>query len=1022
MSLGAVKYDRVVSSDDDSSVAKLSRWIKPGSSVLECGPATGIMTKILRNELSCLLTAIEIDKEAAELAKPYCDKMIIGNLETLNLDEQLENEKFDYVILADVLEHLLDPLATLIKLKQFLTSTGEVLVSIPNISHAVILGELIQGKFDYQNDGLLDNTHLKFFTRKSFKELCKNAKFTIAEWNRTVRVPSATEFAVSFQQLPENVKSLFQSYPDHDTYQFLARLSQSQNTKEAEHNVDNELKINQAFLNFKNPSTYFSANNSFSEENADHKLIQDNGEELNLTFSLPIGTKNIRFDAVDSKESFALISMDVRDLEHNLLWNWNLENDTGENYLCQNISYLRTTKSVLNFPINNDPQIHISLNKPTDSESKFSVVISFNIAKYLTDYVTEITNSIDSKQKMLDEYYLANVSLREDLENKNSILKKYEEEAMYAEQAKNNLNETISILNIKYAAHENLSKTVNILTNDNYALTNRVNHLHEMLNIIWASKSWKITRPVRAVGLLARSARGIIRKSKLILLDKIKKSSHKNYTLFKYLVKNDFLNDEEHFQIWSSHQKEADLNKKFKIKPKISIILPVYKTSLNWLKECIFSVINQSYDNWELCIADDFSNDPGIRSVLSTFAASDSRIKVIYRTENGHIAECSQSALDAASGEFISLLDHDDVLHKDALYWVVDKINELPEIDFIYSNENKLSENGVLGKPAFKPEWSPEYFLSFMYTGHLATYRTALVRKAGGFKKGTEGSQDYDLTLRISQLTNKITHIPKILYHWREHPESIALNLHCKDYAFDAAKQSLLSHVNTISQNPVEIANSLYKGIYKLSSNKEFKSERHSYDSDTPPAKLLKFFKDTAANSSTEYLLFHRSDCVLPENFNDILCAPLNIKDVCSASPVLIHENKVLSCGYGIYNQHLLPILSDSLTQTAGFGARLAAMHNNTVITLDCFMMNHSFFKQILNNVNSASDFANLAIAISNEILKNGKRIVCIPEKVTLPDSKLMVPSTKLSKAYKDYTDPYLPKHIDFTSQDCKYI
>ena len=192
-----------------------------------------------------------------------------------------------------------------------------------------------------------------------------------------------------------------------------------------------------------------------------------------------------------------------------------------------------------------------------------------------------------------------------------------------------------------------------------------------------------------------------------------------------------------------------------------------------------------------MCIADDASTDPTVRKVLEEYRARDPRIRVVFRQENGHISASSNSALDMAMGEFIALLDHDDEIAEDALYENAALLNEHPDADMIYSDEDKMTEEGKRHSPFFKPDWSPDTFLSQMYTCHLGVYRTEIVRSIGGFRCGFEGSQDYDLVLRLTERTQKIYHIPKVLYHWRSIPGSTALAPESKDYAHKAGLKAL---------------------------------------------------------------------------------------------------------------------------------------------------------------------------------------------------------------------------------------
>jgi GT2 family glycosyltransferase len=240
-------------------------------------------------------------------------------------------------------------------------------------------------------------------------------------------------------------------------------------------------------------------------------------------------------------------------------------------------------------------------------------------------------------------------------------------------------------------------------------------------------------------------------------------------------------------------QKMKSTGATFKYQPRISIIMPVYNTPETFLREAIQSVLEQIYPHWELCMADDASTHTDIKPILQEYQAKDHRIKVKFRTTNGHISATSNSALELATGEYIALLDHDDILTPDALYEVVSLLNQHPEADMIYSDEDKLDENHQLTSPFFKPDWCPDSFLSRMYTCHFGVYRRKLVNQINGFRVGYEGSQDYDLVLRFTEKTDKIFHIPKILYHWREHSNSAASGTTAKPYAYQAAKKALLT-------------------------------------------------------------------------------------------------------------------------------------------------------------------------------------------------------------------------------------
>ncbi|MGA2605169.1 MAG: glycosyltransferase [Verrucomicrobiia bacterium] len=209
-------------------------------------------------------------------------------------------------------------------------------------------------------------------------------------------------------------------------------------------------------------------------------------------------------------------------------------------------------------------------------------------------------------------------------------------------------------------------------------------------------------------------------------------------------------------------------------RPLISVVTAVYNTPLQVLRETIQSVLDQTYNKWELCLADGNSDKPGVREVLKEFEKNNRQVRVVFLDRNEGIANNTNAALRLAKGEFIALLDHDDALAPFALFEIVKALNANPALDMIYSDEDKVDGEGNRYEPFFKPDWSPDLLFSFMYTGHLSVYRKKLVDELGGFRSQFDFSQDYDLALRVVERTNAIAHIHKILYHWRSIPGSAA--------------------------------------------------------------------------------------------------------------------------------------------------------------------------------------------------------------------------------------------------------
>lgn len=272
------------------------------------------------------------------------------------------------------------------------------------------------------------------------------------------------------------------------------------------------------------------------------------------------------------------------------------------------------------------------------------------------------------------------------------------------------------------------------------------------------------------------------------------------------------------------HNEYPERQEKLAYKPMFSVVIPVYNTITQQLRECIDSVITQSYDNFELILIDDHSSWENVISVLKSYEGN-KNIHVIYRTENGHISVATNSGIAIAQGEFIAFMDCDDIIEQNALYEMAKKLNENPQLDFIYSDEDKITEDGKIRHlPFFKPDWSPDLFMCMMYTNHLAIYRTSIVKEIGGLRSAYNGSQDYDFTLRFMEKSNnqKVGHISKILYHWRERKESAAYAISSKNYASDAAKYAKEDWIrrNNVQANLEYIPGmSQYYIVYKVVGN-----------------------------------------------------------------------------------------------------------------------------------------------------------------------------------------------------------
>jgi glycosyltransferase involved in cell wall biosynthesis/LmbE family N-acetylglucosaminyl deacetylase len=347
--------------------------------------------------------------------------------------------------------------------------------------------------------------------------------------------------------------------------------------------------------------------------------------------------------------------------------------------------------------------------------------------------------------------------------------------------------------------------------------TQALGELRKEHDLVLNSTSWYLTRPLRTANQCRRNLGAALEANENVELSKKAYSVLKTRglgTFLRYMhkyivhgkgyfevaggqshVRSDTSNEtpsKDAYDLWIEKNEKWDEKKirkeidTFGYTPRISILTPVYNVDPRWLDRCIESVRSQYYENWELCLHDDASGNPDTVNCLKKWNGRDERIKVSFGDRNGGISEATNQAFSLTTGEFVALLDNDDELSPAALFEVVKTLNEDRDLDLIYSDEDRIAGNQEgdemkRSNPFFKPDWSPHLLFACMYTGHLSVYRRTLVDGAGRFRSPYDFSQDYDLALRITERTERIRHIPKVLYHWREVPGSAAAG--GKDYA-----------------------------------------------------------------------------------------------------------------------------------------------------------------------------------------------------------------------------------------------
>lgn len=484
--------------------------------------------------------------------------------------------------------------------------------------------------------------------------------------------------------------------------------------------------------------------------------------------------------------------------------------------------------------------------------------------------------------------------------------------------------------------------------------------------------------------------------------------------------------------------------------PLISILLPAYNTPESYLRECIESIIVQSYPKWELCIADDNSSDKSVVRIIDEYIKKDKRIKLVKRPKNGHISKATNSALEIAKGDFVSLMDHDDILWPNALYETIVAIRNNPSVDLIYSDEDKIDGTGKLHSyPFLKPDFSPEFLESCNYITHFSTIRRTLMNEIGGFRAGYEGAQDWDLFIRIGEKTNHIIHLPKILYSWRIHENSTASDTDAKPYVYEAQRKLLEDHIErqgkqgqvvtgiikqhrTIKYVPQDgsllsvvitpantdkvqrIIDTIAKSNPGAKYEAIFTNSKHDQEYFTPKLKEAANVrvvnnKDLAATiTGTSVMVINDEVLSLSDDWARLALADTQINNVGFVYPVLLKEDLAtirsagLGLGYGptgtLNMLEDMPLQDDHYTR----GLYAKSRRNVSAGADSVYVISKAFYTKYLKDAQTSVDAAVRS-------LKDGYRHVYTPY---IQVSTMNTPNYIDSPRYVGYTDTYLNENF----------
>lgn len=407
----------------------------------------------------------------------------------------------------------------------------------------------------------------------------------------------------------------------------------------------------------------------------------------------------------------------------------------------------------------------------------------------------------------------------------------------------------------------------------------------------------------------------------------------------------------------------------WKQRPLLSVVTPVFNTAPDYLAECIYSVQTQAYPHWEMCLVDDGSDNPATIACLEQLVKDDPRLHLHSLSENQGICHATNQALAMARGEYVVFLDHDDRLAPDALYEVVKLLRKYPTTDIVYSDRDMLSPNNKRFMHLFKPDWSPETLLSGNYLFHLLVYRRDLLEKLGGVRVGKEGSQDYDLILRAAELQPQVRHLAKVLYHWRQHEQSVALEHNAKDYAYQAGIAALEEALERRSLTAdVSENKELWRGHYQVRLQV---SESKSY-------KILQL-NNLEQACEADYLVILGQVDYDQESITELI-SWLEIEDVgIVTGKVIDQQGKFIHAGLvQSHNGIPLALYEGFPENTPSYMAITGIVHNVSIPHPNCCVIRRSLWQQ-LGGLNTDYSGAYAILDFALRALTSGKRIVYTP-------------------------------------------
>lgn len=802
--------------DERLTPVKIIKLVGEGRRVLELGAASGHMSRVLKEKCGCAVVGVEIDPRWAEEARPYCERVIVGDLEQLDFAEALGEDRFDVILCADVLEHLRDPWRVLAEVRTYLKPGGEVVISVPNAAFHGLLAELCDGKFSYRPKGMLDETHLRFFTRHELELLVLSSGLIPDAWDQVLLGAEHSEFAQAWEKLTPQAQQALRTTPDGEIYQLILRAHvpakgdwdgylrvwEDRAALEARRRVEMEGSLAAREGEIAAMKQHIAAleqevaarGNAIREKAQALREREGKSEAERTEFDRYVQRLWASLTSLRSKEmltaqALARQSAVTQSLRQQLAVK-DAESAGLAVRFAEQENNLRGVLGSRSWRITGPLRALIRLLRGGEEIAVPSSVPFVAQPAMVESSLPAVRSPLDGLKCTTYQEFLACFRPCDDLTDEVRWAMRAQIDAMKLQP---DIAVRFSLLGLDDELFQRAFDAVRYQLYPRWELYVVDGEFASKAQLAAVREAMAGDGRIRlllekspSLGKEVTPPRDIERDFTYVLTPATIPAELTFYRLAFFLAKHSYVQSdqatpEERYTRWMDRygdlaRAEIRLLKSAEQAlpacPLISVIMPVYNTPEKWLRQAIESVRGQFYRNWELCIADDCSPEKHVRAVLDEYRAKDERIKVAYGDKNLGVAGASNVALHLASGDFVVLMDHDDVIEKLALYRVAESI-VLDAPDMLYSDEAVVDEDNkkVLGM-VFRPAFSKEFLRAHPYIVHMAGFRREFLLELGGFDDSLRISHDYDLMLRASERARAIVHIPEALYRWRTHKTS----------------------------------------------------------------------------------------------------------------------------------------------------------------------------------------------------------------------------------------------------------